>query len=74
MWYDTVSHAHPPALRCACESLGAERLILGSDFPYETGNRFQRAVDYIKQSGLAEQDAEGILETNAPRLLGLEPT
>jgi predicted TIM-barrel fold metal-dependent hydrolase len=73
MWYDTVSHAHPPALRCACESLGAERLILGTHFPYETGDLFQRAVDYIKQSGLAEQDAERILDTNPPRLLGLEP-
>ncbi len=73
MWYDTVSHAHPPALRCACESLGAERLILGSDFPYETGDLYQRAVDYISQSGLAEQNAERILDTNAPRLLGLGP-
>ncbi len=62
MWYE-----HPPALRCACERLG-------SDFPYETGDLFQCAVDYINQSGLAEQDAQRILDTNAPPLLGLEPT
>ena len=73
MWYDTVSHAHPPALRCACESLGAERLVLGTDFPYETGDLFQRAVDYINQSGLAEEDAGRILDANAPDLLGLGP-
>jgi len=33
MWYDTVGHGHVPALRCAIDSLGADRLLLGTDFP-----------------------------------------
>jgi hypothetical protein len=33
MWYDTVGHGHAPALRCAVESFGADRLLLGTDFP-----------------------------------------
>jgi 6-methylsalicylate decarboxylase len=37
MWYDTVGHGHLPALRCAIDSFGADRLLLGTDFPYETG-------------------------------------
>jgi putative redox protein len=37
MWYDTVGHGHVPALRCAIDSLGADRLVLGTDFPYEQG-------------------------------------
>lgn len=73
MWYDTVSHAHPPALRCACDSLGADRLVLGTDFPYESGDLFQRAVDYVTQSGLSKQDSARILDTNASHLLGLDP-
>ena len=35
MWYDTGGHGHPPALRCAVDSFGADRLVLGTDFPYE---------------------------------------
>ena len=47
MWYDTVGHGHVPALRCAIDSLGAGRLLLGTDFPYENGDTFVRAVTYI---------------------------
>ena len=51
MWYDTVGQGHPPALRCAADSFGADRLVLGTDFPYETGAVFERAVSYITTSG-----------------------
>ena len=47
MWYDTVGHGRVPALRCAVDSFGADRLLLGTDFPYENGDIFIRAVDYI---------------------------
>jgi hypothetical protein len=42
MWYDTVGHGHVPALRCAVDSFGADRLLLGTDFPYEAGDIFVR--------------------------------
>jgi 6-methylsalicylate decarboxylase len=73
MWYDTVSHGHAPALRAAVESLGAERLILGTDFPYESGTLFQRAVDYIGDAGLSSEEVAKIRDHNAPPLLGLAP-
>jgi 6-methylsalicylate decarboxylase len=72
MWYDTVSHGHPPALRCAADSLGADRLVLGTDFPYENGAVFERAVSYITTSGLAPGDADRALSANAQALLGLD--
>ena len=71
MWYDTVGHGHPPALRCAVDSFGADRLVLGTDFPYETGAVFERAVSYITASGLAPGDADRVLSSNAEALLGL---
>ena len=71
MWYDTVGHGHPPALRCAAESFGADRLVPGTDFPYETGAVFECAVSYITTSGLAPADAESVLTSNAETLLGL---
>jgi aminocarboxymuconate-semialdehyde decarboxylase len=70
MWYDTVGHGHPPALRCAADSFGADRLVLGTDFPYETGAVFERAVSYITSSGLAPGDADRVLSSNAKALFG----
>lgn len=71
MWYDTVGHGHVPALRAAVDSFGADRLVLGTDFPYEAGDLFVRAVDYISASGISADEAKGILERNAMQLLGI---
>lgn len=72
LWYDTVGHGHIPALRCAYESLGAERLVLGSDYPFQQGELYRRSVSYVQEAGLPRQDVERILDRNAARLLGLD--
>jgi 6-methylsalicylate decarboxylase len=70
LWYDTVSHCHAPALRCAIDSFGADRILLGTDFPYEDGDTFVRAVDYIMD--VADPgEAHAILDANAMALLRL---
>jgi len=56
-----LGHGHIPALRSAVETFGADRLVLGTDFPYENGDIFVRAIDYIFASGITT-DAETILE------------
>jgi predicted TIM-barrel fold metal-dependent hydrolase len=71
MWYDTVGHGHVPALRCAIDSLGADRLLLGTDFPYENGDIFVRAVDYIRDPQIGPSAAKAILDQNASALLGI---
>lgn len=71
MWYDTVGHGHVPALRCAIDSFGADRLLLGTDFPYENGDMFVRAVDFIDDPQIGARDARAILEQNASALLGI---
>ncbi|MFB7716203.1 amidohydrolase family protein [Nocardia sp. NPDC056100] len=68
MWYDTVGHGHLPALKAAIESFGADRLILGTDFPYENDKVFVRAIDYISDPSIAAADARAILEGNAERI------
>lgn len=45
--------------------------LLGTYFPYEDGEVFLRAVDYIADSWLAPQDVTMIRDTNAADLLGL---
>jgi aminocarboxymuconate-semialdehyde decarboxylase len=72
-WYDTVSHGYVPALRCACDALGADRIVLGSDYPYEVGDVYQRCVDYIAQAGLPAAQVEAIQDRNAQALFRLVP-
>jgi 6-methylsalicylate decarboxylase len=71
MWYDTVGHGHVPALRCAIDSFGAGRLLLGTDFPYENGDLFVRAVGYINDPQVEPSAARAILDQNASALLGI---
>jgi aminocarboxymuconate-semialdehyde decarboxylase len=51
--------------------MGADRICLGSDFPYENGPLYNHAVQYILNSGLKPEDAEKILDYNAASVLGL---
>jgi 6-methylsalicylate decarboxylase len=71
MWYDTVGHGHVPALRCAIDSFGADRLLLGTDFPYEAGDIFVRAIDYISDPHITPDEANAILGGNATALFGI---
>ena len=71
MWYDTVSHGSVPALRCAAESIGIERLLLGTDFPFEHGDLYRRAVDHVRDIDRPSNDVEAILGTTAQALLRL---
>jgi 6-methylsalicylate decarboxylase len=68
MWYDTVSHCHAPALRCAIDTFGADRILLGTDFPYEDGDTFVRAIDYVADAASNADQQRAILETNAMEL------
>jgi predicted TIM-barrel fold metal-dependent hydrolase len=71
MWYDTVGHGSMPALRCACDALGADRLLLGSDYPYQQGDRYRRAVAYVQESKLPQGGIAAMLDENASLLLDM---
>jgi 6-methylsalicylate decarboxylase len=64
-WYDTVNGSRA-ALR-----FGADRLLLGTDFPHLAGPRFEQCVSYIDQSDLALEEKSAVLDRNAQSLLGL---
>jgi predicted TIM-barrel fold metal-dependent hydrolase len=72
LWYDTVNH-EPAAPRCACEVLGTDRLLLGTDFPYAVGDRFRHCVQYVEEAGLPPDQTAAILGGTAQALLGLWP-
>jgi predicted TIM-barrel fold metal-dependent hydrolase len=70
LYIDTVN-SHPPALRCACETFGPDRLLLGTDYPYLLGPRWPRLVRYVEETGLPPEDTAAILGSNAQALLGI---
>ncbi len=70
LWFDTVS-LYPAALHCACTAFGADRLLLGTDYPYLYGPRLRRCVTYIEEAGLSAAATAAILGENARALLGL---
>jgi predicted TIM-barrel fold metal-dependent hydrolase len=71
MWYDTVAHGSQAALRAAVQAVGADRLVLGSDFPYQGGEHYLDSVAYIERADLDAADTRAVLADNAEALLGL---
>ncbi|HEY6366161.1 MAG TPA: amidohydrolase family protein [Candidatus Binatia bacterium] len=71
LWYDSIN-GNVAALRCAREAFGADRLVLGTDFPHLAGDRFNQCVSYIQESDLPPEEKHAILDRNAQALLGLE--
>ncbi|MGV3273796.1 amidohydrolase family protein [Staphylococcus sp. 11261D007BR] len=63
-WYDTANF-HEPSLVNSIETFGAEKFMVGSDFPYFQDDKYKRSVDYIKNSGIDPDHVEGILRGNA---------
>ena len=35
MYYDSVAHGSLPALRAAVDVFGADRVLMGSDYPFQ---------------------------------------
>ena len=66
LWYDTVN-SHPAALRCACETFGPDRLLLGTDYPYLFGPRWRPLVSYVENAGLSRRRTRRPSSAATPR-------
>jgi 6-methylsalicylate decarboxylase len=71
IWYDTVAHAHLPALQCAVDTVGPAQLVFGTDHPIESAATVAESIAQIDQLGLSDADAEAIRSGNARALLAL---
>jgi predicted TIM-barrel fold metal-dependent hydrolase len=69
LFYDTVGHGSKPALRCAVDAFGADRLLPGSDYPVLLAfESYTDTFDYIRHADLPEAIVHDILVNNATRL------
>ncbi|MET3566949.1 aminocarboxymuconate-semialdehyde decarboxylase [Leifsonia sp. 563] len=66
LWFDTVVH-DPAGLRHLIEVVGAERVLLGSDFPFDMGP--DDPVGFVRSARLEEQVEAAVLGGNASALL-----
>jgi aminocarboxymuconate-semialdehyde decarboxylase len=57
-------------LRGLVDFFGAERVLLGSDYPFDMG--VERPAEIVRALGLATQEESAVLGANALRLLGRE--
>lgn len=69
LYFDTVS-LHPPAILCAVQTVGADHVLFGSDFP-PVPIPLKRSVDAVRALEIPTPEKEMILGGNAAKLLGL---
>lgn len=70
LWFDTVVF-DPDQLAQMVHKLGAERIVMGTDYPFDMGE--PDPVGFVRRtSGLSEKEVAAILGGNAAELLGLD--
>ena len=71
IYVDTHSMSEP-AIRCATEILGADKILFGSDLPITPASYgIERAINQIKSSKMSDDIKENIFSNNARRLLNI---
>ena len=68
MYFDSIVY-DPPALRYLIDLVGADRVVLGSDYPFSIGDLTPSRV--VRESNLDEAATEAILGKTAARLFGV---
>ena len=70
LYFDTTSF-YPPALDCTYALAGADRMLMGSDYPFRIGD-LDRAVRSIQDWDRPEAEKRKVLGENAVRLFNLK--
>ena len=75
MFYnDTALNGNPSALNLALEFFGEDRILFGTDLPYDVENgrlSVRQTIEAIEKMGVSESAKQKIYEGNARRLLHL---
>jgi len=68
-YYDTILHSKE-TLEFMIERTGAERVVLGSDYPYDMG--MMDCVAHVRSLSISDADKTGILTTRPEQLLTIK--
>jgi aminocarboxymuconate-semialdehyde decarboxylase len=68
LYFDTITF-YGPALRFMVETLGPDRIVLGTDYPFDM--QLADPVSFVESAGLEAEACGKLLGGNAARLLGL---
>ncbi len=68
-YFDTITH-DADVLRSLVDLVGADRMMLGSDYPFDMGN--ENPTDLVRSANLGDENERKILGGNAKQLLKWE--
>jgi predicted TIM-barrel fold metal-dependent hydrolase len=72
-WFDTAMR-HAPALGCACETAGHDRLVFGTDYPYlTTAGELAARIRTIQDLPIPPSAQDAVLGGTAAAMLGVGP-
>ncbi|MBM4296256.1 MAG: hypothetical protein FJ143_00780 [Deltaproteobacteria bacterium] len=66
--FDTITHS-AMALEYLVANFGADKVLLGSDYPYDMGD--PQPVQSLRQAKIADREVELVAGANACKLLGI---
>jgi len=67
LYYDTILHARPQ-LECLVQMIGPDRVVLGSDYPYDMGTL--ECARQVKALSISQADKTKILSDIPRKLVG----
>lgn len=68
-YFDTITH-DAAILKSLVDLVGADRVLLGSDYPFDMGN--ENPVELVRAANLGVENENKILEKNSMQLFGWE--
>ncbi|MGQ9824493.1 MAG: amidohydrolase family protein [Desulfotomaculales bacterium] len=69
VYITTSGNYYPPAFMCAYETLGADRILLGTDYPYED---MEECLQFVEGLPISREEKEKIYGLNAEKM-GIAP-
>ncbi len=67
-YVDTSAIFNEPSLMCVYETLDKNKILFGSDYPFES---MEKGIEFVKRSRIPDDDKEKIYWKNAARLFDL---